>query len=877
MTARRDDMTPERWERVEALVEAVTEAPAIARLALLDRLCGADHELRVEVARLVAEHEAEPDFLESPAWSEDELVPDRISKFRILRVLGRGGMGQVFLAERETAGFRQQVALKVIRRGMDSDDLLMRFRAERQILASLDHPNTARLLDVGTTDDGRPYFVMEYVDGVPLPAFCDAQKLDIDARLRLFVTICGAVHHAHRNLIVHRDLKPQNILVTSDGVPKLLDFGIAKILNPEWHELAARTRSELRLLTPDYSAPEQFRGDAVTTATDVYGLGILLYELLAGRHPFGNSAHASLMLERHLLGAEPPPPSYAVVDAAAALRGTTAAQLKRTLAGDLDLIALTAMRAEPEARYASALDLAADVENFLAVRPISARAPTLRYRARKFVRRNSLATASTIILFVLLATSTSVTTWQSQLLRAESARVQRERDKTMQVRGFLLEMFGTTGPDQATGDSVTARQLLDRRAASLGTLHGADDEMRAEMLYVLAEGYEKLGLFDDAERLARESLATRRILFAGAHPDILASLNQVGWVLHQKRALDEAESTLREAVAMGRDSGPHGGGALARALNDLGVVREARRDFDEAASLYSESLALRRSTLGPKHVAVATTSSNLAVVLYRRGDLDAAVAMADTSLELFRSALGPDHPRAMVVQNNLAAMHGARGDRAGAAAQHRDLLKRRRRLLGDAHPLVAFSMTNLASELFHLGQLNEAEALLRGAIAIQETAPGAAGDNHSSSLRVLGDVQDAGGRHAEALVTYRQALDRVRYVHGDVHADVAATRTRIAAALEHLGDRNAAAAELQMAVQVMMSAAGSSGAADPRTLRFRLDLVELLLRAERPLEAAVEFDVAAGAAADPPAPLPQPLLQRFERVRAALTAPGLNR
>jgi eukaryotic-like serine/threonine-protein kinase len=872
MNEGRDAMTAERWARVEAVFDAAAPLEGAARAALLSRECGADTGLRLEVESLLAEFESDPSFLEAPAWlARDETspaLPERIGSYRIVRLLGRGGMGQVLLAEREAPGFRQRVALKILRRGMDTDDLLARFRAERQILASLDHANIARLLDVGSTDEGLPYFVMEHVEGEPLLAYCDARQLDIGSRLRLFITICDAVQHAHRNLIVHRDLKPQNILVTHDGVAKLLDFGIAKILNPAMQELASRTSAEVRLLTPDYSAPEQFRGEPITTATDVYGLGVLLYELLTGRQPFGGLASAGARMERHLLGAEPAAPSTAVDDDGAGKRAAGATQLRRLLAGDLDLIVLKALRAEPEARYATPLALAQDVEHQLAGRPITARAPTLRYRARKFVRRNRAVTALAAAVFLLLTGATGMSSYQSRLLRVESERVQRERDKAVQVRGFLLEMFGTTGPDQATGDSVTARQLLDRRAASLQMAYGHDAELHAEMQYVLAEGYEKLGVFDEAELHARAALGRRQALHAGAHTDVVASLNQVGWVLHQRRQLEEAEQTLREAVSLGRAAAPRDGdAALARALNDLGVVREARRDLDEATELYRESLAMRRRVLGESHVGVATTSSNLAVILFRRGELDGAVAVADSALALFREVLGPDHPRTMIVQNNLAAMKGAQGDRQGAAAQHRDILERRQRLYGAAHPLVALSMSNVASELLHLGDYAEAERLLMRASEIQRTAPGAARDNLASTLRVLGDVQDTTGQYDAALASYRASLAQLRSVHRGAHPDIATVHARIAHALAHVGDEAAAENALHTALAVIAEVAP---AADARALRFRLDLIELLHRTQRREDARRELDGVMAAAAGATAPLPAALLERMERVRAGI-------
>jgi serine/threonine-protein kinase len=870
-----EPLSAERWATIEAVFSEVLEAPTAERAALLDRRCAGDEALRRAVESLLLEHEGDPAFLDAPplwpAPPKREGIPERIGPCRVLRLLGRGGMGQVWLAEREAPGFRQLVAVKVMRRGMDTDELVARFRTERQILASLSHPNIARLLDVGATEDGLPFLVMEYIDGKPLLESCDDRRLSLEARLDLFRQICAAVQHAHRNLVVHRDLKPTNILVTADGTPKLLDFGIARMLEPgQDAESSPRTRDGLRLLTPEYASPEQIRGETLTTACDVWALGVMLYELLCGRHPFGEPAAARTDMERRVLAIEPPPPSAALDDPAAAARGADPGPLRRRLRGDLDTIVLKALRKEPDERYASVLSLAEDLDRHRAGTPVRARPATAAYRLRKFVARNRLGVAAGTTLILVLAASTAITRYQSGRIREESARVMRERDKALEVRTFLLEMFGTTGPDQATGDTVTARQLLDRRAATLATLYADDPELRADMMFVLAEGYEKLGLLAAAEPLARDALALRRELFGDRHPDVVAALDLLGWVLHQRSRPDEAETVLREAVTTGRAVfGETGDTRLARALNDLGVVREARGDYDEAAALYRESLDMRSRIPGQTDIGTAVTTSNLSVVLYRKGDLDSAVAMATAAHDLFRRVLGPDHQRTSVVQNNLAAMQSAKGDHEGAARQHREILERRTRLFGPRHPQTAFSMSALASELMASGRSDEAEPLLRDALSIQASSEGTLRLDLAQTQRLLADLEYARRRFDLALAHYQQAYSTRRAVLGDTHASLVDLLRRMAGTREELGDPAGAEASLRQAGRV---AAAALGHANPRTAGARLALADLLRKQRRWQEALGLMDLVEAAADSAGVAADDASRRRASELRAALLA-----
>jgi serine/threonine-protein kinase len=805
-------MSPEVWSRIEHIFTIAVELQGDARKQLLDRTC--DAEIRAEVDSLLAAHDTSHEFLAEQPWlfNPPDETPERIGPYRVLRAIGRGGMGQVWLVERVEQDFRQTVALKVLRRGLDTDDLLARFRAERQILARLNHPNIARLFDVGATDQGLPFFVMEYVDGVPILSY--ATSSDVTDRLRLFRTVCDAVQYAHRNLIVHRDIKPGNILVDGDGVPKLLDFGIARILEED--AAIAHTRAEMRLLTPEYSAPEQIRGEPITTACDVHALGILLYELLSGVHPFRRSANRDAVI-RDVLDYDPPAPSSQVA---------AGSPERRRIQGDLDTIVLKALRKEPEARYQSVQSLVDDIDRHVSGRPVLARPASLWYNARKFVTRNAVPVGAAAALFLIVTASSAMTLHQSRLIRAESQRVARERDKAMQSRSFLLDMFGTTGSDQATGDSVTARQLLDRRAAVLAARAkpGDDPEVRADMMNVLAEGYDRLGIHDKAEALARTALDARNGIHKGDHRDVAGSLNLLGWILHEKGSPDEAEKTLRAAVAMGRRLyGANGDGALARALNDLGVQREAQGDYAEATSLYRESLDMRRR-LGDDDESLATTTSNLSVVLYRQNDIAGAVKMGQEALAAFGRALGPDHQRTTIVQNNLAAMQSQLGDHAGAAQQHAELVAKRTRLSGPRDASVAYSMTMLANELVMMDSVARAESLLHDATAIQKEAH-APPAQVEATMRVLGDAYERSGRHDLALGRYTEALALTRTALGPTHRDVAMLLARTAKAYEGLGKFDQSAHAYHDAID-----AATAAKAGKRALGYRLALIEMLAR-----------------------------------------------
>ncbi len=837
-------MDADRWNRLEALCAEALEREPEDRVAWITGACAGDTALREEALILLEQLDRDPGFLEAPVASIQDLFPappdtgaeedpHQIGTWTLLRPLGRGGMGTVWLAERVVEGIRQQVALKLIRRGMDTEDVLDRFRLERRILGALDHPNIARLLDAAATPDGRPYLVMEYVDGMPVTEHADRENLSVPARLDLTLTICAAVDHAHRHLVVHRDLKPRNIFVTGDGTVKLLDFGIGKVLGESGTLGPARaTRTQARLLTPEYAAPEQITGGPITTATDVYGLGLLLCELLTGRHPLLSGGETLAEIEDATLHRTPTAPSQ--------LTGqrTQPGQGRRRIPRDLDMIILKALRKEPERRYPTAADLATDLRRHLSGHPVTARPDTIGYRVRRFLRRNAAPVIAAAAVLLALVATTAVTLVQSRRVAAESARVAAERDKALEVRGFLMEMFGATGAGRAVGDTVTVRRLLDLQAARLDT-EPWSPELRAEMLAVLADGYDRLGLWEEAEPLAVRSLDLRRDLFPSDHPDVAASLNLVGWIAHERGRSREAIPLLHEAVTIRRTLGRAGEGDLSRSLNDLGVIWNALGQYDSAQAVLEESLAIRDRLFGPGHRTVGITANNLAAAYWFQSRVDDAARIQQRALEALQQSVGPDHQRTIIALSNLATFRVTAGDLVGAERDYRDLLAQQERLQGADHPVTSQVRLSLATVLTQQGgstpddpRLDEAERQLQLALRAYESRGGPEHVSVGETLDRLSDLLLARRRPADALPLAERAVGILRRTRGLGHRATANALAGLASAHWHLGHRDQALRFQRNAVAGFEAGPGPN---HPETGQARGVLCDFLLASGRDL------------------------------------------
>jgi serine/threonine protein kinase/Tfp pilus assembly protein PilF len=772
-------------------------------------------------------------------------------------------MGEVYLAERADAQFEQQVAIKVVHGGALAVGMHSRLKLERQILAQLDHPNIAHLLDGGALPDGSAYIVMEYVDGIAIDSFCDSNRLEITARLKLFQTVCGAVHYAHQNLIVHRDLKPSNILVTASGVPKLLDFGIAKLLDDRQaarHTLAV-TQADIRIMTPDHASPEQVRGQAITTSSDVYVLGVLLYKLLCGSSPFFISSVRLSAIERAICEKDPPPPSDLVsaddspeTRAIADARSSTANRLRRTLKGDLDNIVLMAMRKEPERRYASAQQMASDIQRHLDGMPVIAHRDTLSYRSAKFVRRHWLPVAasfSAVLLVLAFATTTYV---QSLRIAAERdrasqqrERAEHERARAEEVSNFLVNLFKLSDPGENRGNNVTARELLDSGAKRLQASLLDQPETKAALLSTVGTVYDSLGQYQDALPLLDESL---KLQAKSQDHSRLETLLELGRARMGAGDLPAAEAPLQEALHIAqRDTGATSV-QTGRALWSLGMLRFEQGRNAEAKDLYTHSLSILENSKAPQ-TDISAVLSDLAKVYVLEQQWDLAKQTHERALDIDRRVLGDDHPRVAFRLNNLAIVAQNMGDLKLAETLYLDALKRKEHIYGDRHPETAAAKGNYGLLLQREGRLSEAEPLLRSAL---EARLSLNGPNHflvgyfRVSLAILlhdkGDLAASESEFRQALTIYDKSLprdhqyraallmhfarllvDRDKFAEALTKSDesikiwtatspasnpqTALAHAIHAYALEHLGKSKAAAEELEAAVPVLVKARGS--------------------------------------------------------------------
>lgn len=698
-------------------------------------------------------------------WSEER----RVGPWRLLQPLGRGGMGIVYLAERADGEYRQQVALKLIPRALDSDAMRRRFLAERQILARLEHPRIARLVDGGVNEEGHPYLAMELVDGTPIIRFVEERHLALEARLGLFLEICEAVDFAHRSLVVHRDLKPDNILVTESGV-KLLDFGIAKTLEED----EAHTRTELRRLTPEYASPEQVRGLAVTTQSDVYSLGLILYELLCGRRAHVFDAKSAAEIERGICESEPTRPSRVLEEQAK--EGGKAwrwrRRSRRRLDGDLDAMVLTALRKDVSHRYPSVAALAAEIEAFLDRRPVTARAPSATYRVGKFVQRNRLAVVSFSAVALSLLAGLSVAVWQARIARVEGERARIEAETSAEVATFLANLFNSSNPldpSPVAVDELSARDLLDRGAARLETELHEQPAVRAELLGVVGEVYKNVSLLEDADRLIQLALDSKRELHPSDHPTIGDSYSHLGQLRQEQGRYAEAEELHRQALEVRRSHALPPNKDIAESEYLLGLALSwQEKSFDEAERLLLSALEQRRTLFGVRSAEVAYVANTLGGMLSDLGRTDEAEAHLLTTLEVRRELLGDRHPSTAVSLNNLANAYRDGGKFAEAEPLFREATAILREQLG-AHVYVAIGLNNIADVLESQGKTEEAERLFRQGLEVFQELGLTAHALEAVIRSRWGAALLALGRTAEARAPLEDGYLRILTAFGEEH------------------------------------------------------------------------------------------------------------
>ena len=841
-------MRPEARDRVEQLFEAALTLPAGERSAFVTDAAGDEPRLAGEVLALLRAHDRSEGLLERrppPPPRPGRPPGDRIGPYRIVGELGRGGMGVVYAAERADGTFRRRVAIKVLRG--DADPALgARVVAERQILASLDHPSIARLFDGGITADGRPFLVMEHVDGLPIDVYADRMRLGIDERLELLITVAEAVQYAHRSLVVHRDLKPSNILVTARGDVKLLDFGIAKLLDPALAPAGAPTTlDEHRALTPEYASPEQVTGAPLSTATDVYSLGVVLYRLLSGRAPYGFHTDAMAEIVEVVSRREPCRPSEAVRGvgpdeawAVADARATAPERLARRLQGDLDAIVLRTLRKEPSQRYGSAELLAHDLRRHLEGEPVEARRGARGYRVRTFVRRHRVALGAAAVMLVSLLAGAGAALWQARVASHERDRAAEALRQSEEVTGFLMGLFSVGDTADARLDQVTAADLMRRGLLRVERL-SSQPLIQGRMLGVIADVHLQLGQYERAVELHRRALATLAGELGPEDPEVARTMNALGVALRNVAGYDEARSLHREALRIQRSRLTPTDTAIATTLGFLAYIEA---DLARRAALQDEMLRIRLAS--PHRDAARIVGDLMARANTERGlgHYDDAVALLQEALEIGRTDLGPDDPRAatpLLHMGDIFREHLGRSEEAERL--FREALAIQEAALGPHDLILIHGLHSLGELLGIEGRHRESEATLRRAIDVLSRALGPEHPRTVGSRLTLAAELARQGRHREAEGLYRSVVDAWERTRDPGHPSVAVARGALARELAQIGRLDEAEGEVRAALEIWNSAHG------PRSLMAgltRTHLGDVLRKKGRTERARAEYEEA---------------------------------
>lgn len=818
----------DQWHLVDELFKAALDLPAAERKEFIRRSPN-DGDVKSEVLSLIEASddpetilEAESGALSGPLWTEfartlvegdegqSKIVPGSVvGAYTITREIGRGGMAVVYEAERKFGPLKQRFALKVVKRGADTDEVIERFGVERQILATLNHPNIARLHDGGVTSDSRPYFVMELVDGTPIVDYAREFNLSIVDRLTLFSEVCAAVQYAHRNLVIHRDLKPSNILVDRDGKPKLLDFGIAKVIQQDSTLDQVKTRTGSFWLTPDYASPEQVRSLTVTTSSDVYGLGVVLYELLTGRRPFVFARRDPLELRRVICETNPERPSTVVhrdvpVDGkssplrAFAKRGAWAPdRVSRQLRGDLDTIVLKALRKEPERRYESAEALVADIRRYLGGRPVRARPDSTSYRLRKFAKRNARAL---VVAGIVVALSIGSVWYHTTRMRQQRDIAQTQAMKSQQVASFMSELLGGLRPNEFGGGTVNVEEILRQGLVKVDRELPEHPDVQAQIYQLIGVIYDDYGKYDEALRALRRALDLNDEAFGSGSPESSRTLALLGWTERKRGDVEIGQRHLNEALAIQRAT-PGMEADVASTMTSLAWIYHGDDELERSLETFETALEMRKNLFGERDIRVAESYGNIGFTLRTMGRLDEAEAYYRDALRIARN-LYAEHTELAAALHGLGTFLMLKGELAEAETYIVDGLAMRRRLFGQEHPQVAESLGNLGNLYQEQGRYAEAELVLKESLEMNQVLFRSEHMTIANAMNQLGWLYYRMHEFDKAEPLMVEAVRQYRIVAGDAHSSVASALNKLGLIQTELGFFDRAANSLTEAIDI---------------------------------------------------------------------------